>query len=270
MTYDITNLRVIAVDADGTILPHGREEISERTREAFAKASAKGYEIFVNTGRHYTFIPDSFFTDIPIEYIGTVNGAALVKRDGTVLTAREISENDMNRITAYCEEKGLGLGFKFRDSLVTYAHHQRFMDGYLVGEEQKGYLIKNGCDHTHHKTYGYPLGTFIIADEEDFRPLQEAFPEFTLAHSSKPGFDLFKTEVNKVLTAEDYLKIKGYTWENMIAFGDAGNDIPFLQKTAIGVAMGNGQDGIKEAADIIAPSISEDGVAYTLEKLGIV
>ena len=56
----------------------------------------------------------------------------------------------------------------------------------------------------------------------------------------------------------------------MIAFGDAGNDIPFLQKAAIGVAMGNGQDGIKEAADIIAPSISEDGVAYTLEKLGIV
>lgn len=268
--YDISKIKVIAADADQTILLHGREEISERTKEAFARASAKGMHIFINTGRHYTFIPASFFTDIPMDYIGTINGAALVKRDGTVISAREISEADMFRITEYCESHGLGLGFKFRSRMVTYANHERFLKGYLVGEEEKGSLILDGTDRTYHTHDGYPLGTFIIADEEDFAPLQDAFPEYTLAHSGKPGFDLFRTDINKSLTAQEYLDLHGLTWENMIAFGDAANDIPFIRKAGIGVAMGNGKDGIKEAADIIAPGILEDGVAYTLEDLGII
>ena len=65
------------------------------------------------------------------------------------------------------------------------------------------------------------------------------------------------------------LKEKGYTWENVIAFGDAGNDIPFIQKAGIGVALGNAKDDVRQYADIIADTCANDGVAKVLEELGI-
>ena len=79
------DIRLIVCDIDNTIIPAGREEISERLRTDFHKAIEKGIHVMIDTGRHYTFLQKSLFEDLPMDYIGTVNGACLVKRDGTVL-----------------------------------------------------------------------------------------------------------------------------------------------------------------------------------------
>ena len=90
------------------------------------------------------------------------------------------------------------------------------------------------------------------------------------AWSSLKGFDVFLHSINKSLTVEAVLKEKGYTWENVIAFGDAGNDTPFIRKAGIGVALGNAKDDVREHADIVADTCANDGVAKVLEELGIV
>ncbi|MDD6365622.1 MAG: HAD hydrolase family protein [Stecheria intestinalis] len=53
----------------------------------------------------------------------------------------------------------------------------------------------------------------------------------------------------------------------MIAFGDAGNDRPMLEKAGIGVAMGNAKDDVKSAADLVADTCVNDGVAKVLEEM---
>ena len=73
-------IKLIVCDVDGTILPSGKYEISERLREDFHKAMKKGIKVMINTGRHYTFLPQSFFKDLPMDRIGTINGACLVDR----------------------------------------------------------------------------------------------------------------------------------------------------------------------------------------------
>ena len=75
-------IKLIVCDVDGTILPSGKYEISERLREDFHKAMKKGIKVLINTGRHYTFLPQSFFKDLPMDRIGTINGACLVDRNG--------------------------------------------------------------------------------------------------------------------------------------------------------------------------------------------
>lgn len=69
---------------------------------------------------------------------------------------------------------------------------------------------------------------------------------------------------------EAALRAYDLKWENVIAFGDAGNDTPFLKPAAIAVAMENGKDDVKSVADIIAPPCKEDGVAKVLEELNLV
>jgi hydroxymethylpyrimidine pyrophosphatase-like HAD family hydrolase len=49
------------------------------------------------------------------------------------------------------------------------------------------------------------------------------------------------------------------------AFGDAPNDLPLIQAAGLGVAMANAREAVREAADLIAPSNEEDGVAQVIE-----
>ena len=53
-----------------------------------------------------------------------------------------------------------------------------------------------------------------------------------------------------------------------MAFGDGGNDISMLRHAAIGVAMGNANDDVKETADYITTSVDEDGIQKALKHFG--
>lgn len=55
-----------------------------------------------------------------------------------------------------------------------------------------------------------------------------------------------------------------------MAFGDGENDIPMLVKAGVGVAVANAKDNVKAAADYIAPSVDEDGVAEALRHFGVI
>ena len=62
----------------------------------------------------------------------------------------------------------------------------------------------------------------------------------------------------------------GITPEQVIAFGDAENDISMLRLAGIGVAMGNGEPAAKEAADYVTDRIEADGIRKALERFGII
>ena len=52
----------------------------------------------------------------------------------------------------------------------------------------------------------------------------------------------------------------------VLAIGDNDNDIPMLEAVGFGIAMGESSAGLRAVADWVAPSITEDGAAYALEK----
>ena len=58
--------------------------------------------------------------------------------------------------------------------------------------------------------------------------------------------------------------------EEMMAIGDGGNDISMLRYAGIGVAMGNSDEEVKQAADYVTSSIDEGGVAQALHHFGII
>ena len=62
----------------------------------------------------------------------------------------------------------------------------------------------------------------------------------------------------------------GIRLEETMAFGDGGNDVSMLRHAAIGVAMGNAVDEVKEHANYITTSVDEDGVANALKHFSII
>ena len=59
----------------------------------------------------------------------------------------------------------------------------------------------------------------------------------------------------------------GIPREKVVAFGDAGNDIPAIRWAGLGVAMANANAEVQAVADRIAPGYDEDGVAAVLEEI---
>ncbi len=55
--------------------------------------------------------------------------------------------------------------------------------------------------------------------------------------------------------------------EEICAVGDDVNDIPMIRAAGLGVAMGNAVPRVKEAADRVAPTNDEDGLATVVDWL---
>jgi Cof subfamily protein (haloacid dehalogenase superfamily) len=58
----------------------------------------------------------------------------------------------------------------------------------------------------------------------------------------------------------------GVPQQEVLAIGDCEADVPMIEWAGIGVAMGNGSPAVKAAADWVAPTLEEDGVAAALER----
>ena len=63
------------------------------------------------------------------------------------------------------------------------------------------------------------------------------------------------------------LKLTGGSREETIYFGDDHDDIEPIQRCGLGIAVSNGIEEVKEAADRIAGSNDEDGVARFIEQM---
>ena len=55
-----------------------------------------------------------------------------------------------------------------------------------------------------------------------------------------------------------------------IAFGDSYNDIYMLKAAGMGIAMGNAEEAVKNAADIVTADCDHDGIAQALKQLGVI
>ncbi|MGN0983364.1 MAG: HAD hydrolase family protein, partial [Gemmiger sp.] len=61
----------------------------------------------------------------------------------------------------------------------------------------------------------------------------------------------------------------GIALADTMAFGDGGNDADMLRCAGVGVALGNGDEAAKRAADYITDDVDADGVYNALRHFGV-
>ncbi|MBO7673833.1 MAG: HAD hydrolase family protein, partial [Atopobiaceae bacterium] len=80
-------------------------------------------------------------------------------------------------------------------------------------------------------------------------------------------FELYPTATSKARGIEVVLDRLGIDVAHAYAFGDGTNDLEMIRYCGCGVAMGNAEDVVKEAADLVCPPVWEDGLAQILREL---
>ena len=62
----------------------------------------------------------------------------------------------------------------------------------------------------------------------------------------------------------------GLAADEIMAFGDGGNDIPMLRAAGVGVAMGEAGPEVQAAADYVTASVDDDGIRKALIRFGVI
>lgn len=78
--------------------------------------------------------------------------------------------------------------------------------------------------------------------------------------------DFTRGGINKAAGVTHLARLLSLCPEQIVAVGDSYNDLPMLECCGLAVAMGDGPEEIRNAANFVAPSVDEDGLAVAIQE----
>lgn len=268
-------IRMIGVDLDGTLL-NSEKQLTAYTREVLKKAIEQEVAVVVATGRPFSGVPDELKHFPRIRYALTANGARILdmQKQKVVyenLLSVESSEKVIDILRkhhAIHEFFVDGVGYMNEDGLKNvYAYFEDpHMAEYLQStripvKDVKEKLQTMKCEVD--KLQG------IFRNQKD---KEEALEELNtlsgivVTAAMDNNLEINKEGTNKGLGLLQLGKSLGISREEIMACGDGGNDVEMLKEVGFAVAMANGSDPVKKAADFVTVSNDEDGVAKAIER----
>src|SRR2546430_17095046 len=91
----------------------------------------------------------------------------------------------------------------------------------------------------------------------------------TILKTDPDLLQIMPPQVSKAVALTKLAKFYGVPMEQVMAIGDAPNDVGMLQSSGVAVAMDNAHALVKDVADWIAPSNNDHGVHAALMKYGL-
>jgi 5-amino-6-(5-phospho-D-ribitylamino)uracil phosphatase len=104
-----------------------------------------------------------------------------------------------------------------------------------------------------------------VLDDLEQRMLARFDGRLYISKSLPYFLEFASPEVTKATGLEFLSEHLGFTRERTVAFGDGENDIELVDWAGYGVAVENAHDQVKEVADLVCPSVDEEGVAQVIE-----
>lgn len=271
---DNTKIQLLAIDLDGTTLRNDAS-LSPNVKKALEYAIQQDIFVVPCTGRALGSLSPEV-TAIPgITYAVTSNGAAIEnlsqgQRIYCNLLDKETSLSILNTLSsqdvmievfiqgkAYTEQR-------FLNHLTHYGTSEHYIP-YVLSTRNSVNDIRSLIEQSPQNIENINLKT---AD----RTLRERlWNQFALMQTvSITAFSSMNIEVSAVNTGKAqaiaYLcEMLGITMHEVMAIGDSLNDVMLLQQAGCSVAMENGVDEVRQAADFITLSNEADGVAYAIE-----
>ena len=265
--------KALFLDLDGTLL-NDQKEITPGNRTAIEKALAAGHRVVITTGRPLVSAIEQarrLGLTAPGCYLIAFNGGILYDMGTQKVLFKETVPLDLVRpIFAEAERRGL--------HIQTYDEERVLVEPRCDSENVRRYcsiiLMEYAVIPSVDALTREPAKMLVI-DFEHKEPLI-AFRDWVLEH--------YGERLDSFFSCEQYLEIiprglskgsallqlaqrLGIPRENTVSAGDAANDLSMLRAAGVGVAMCNGTDEAKAAADVVTTrDNNHDGIAEVIEK----
>ena len=262
--------KLIALDMDGTLL-NSEKRITDNTKKALKEAEAKGVKVVLASGRPLSGITksleelDLFKGD---DYVLSFNGGMVINsKTEEIVTSSLLKGSDLKEIYKISKELDINIhAFSAKKGLITpkmsqYTQHECDING----------IDATIMDFNDVEDNEDIVKIMMIDPQEKLDKAIEKLPKYLYekysVFKSAPFFlEFTNKEVDKGKGLKKLGEYLGIKQEEIIACGDAGNDLSMVKYAGLGVAMENATDDVKEAADYITLSNDEDGIVHVVNK----
>lgn len=267
--------KFVFLDIDGTLCGEGGR-VPESAALAVRKARENGHKVLICSGRSKGEIPSSV---AGIGFDGMVASAgAYVEYEGRVLFHRPIGKEKLQRLLAYLEANGAAYaletnGFAYTSRRSYEGIYRRFFSygGWDLETKEEFMRVFQICGEPG-EVEGVNKVCYFDC-RSPFEELKRQFEEdFTILPSSiqdigENNGEISEKGMHKARGIEIVLSSQGGTRQDVIAAGDGLNDMEMVRYAGCGIAMGNGIDELKRAADLVTEDVNEDGIYKAFERL---
>ncbi len=261
--------KVLVLDIDGT-LTNSQKEISPATRQGIINTLKRGHRVILASGRPTPGMR-RYEKELELEkyggYLLSFNGGRIVEcRTGEIVYQRTLPLTMIPSLYRFAEDHGCGLLTYFGDQIISAFEP----DEYALLESRINHMpIKVVEDF---RSYvDFDINKCLVTAPADRAPelerqLQERYGDRASVYRSEPFFiEIMPQNVDKATSLDRMLSTVGLTRENAVCCGDGFNDISMIRYAGLGVAMGNAQPAVKEAADFITGTNDEDGLVTVID-----
>ena len=266
------NYDALILDIDGTLV-NSQKVVSEATRDAIIEAQKRGKTVAIASGRSISGIRRTA-SSISLEefggYVIAYNGTTVVNcKTGECIYSQMISTEMIAPVYEAAKEAKVGI-------LVYHDQQKELLSG--NGVDKYIEADARACEITIRETkhfvqdINFPINKFLLTGEPEYmceveKKMQEKFGDRLNVFRSDPYYvELLPKFVDKGVAVEKLMKHLDIKKDKVICIGDSYNDLPMLRRVGLGVAMGNAQKEVKEAADFITDSNDEDGIVKVIKK----
>jgi hypothetical protein len=263
-----SRIRLVAIDLDGTLL-NDSKQVSDRTADALRCLPAQGVRTVIASARPPRSVRHIYQKLGLDTWTINYNGALIWDEVAKRVVFHQPMECDVVREII---DRARGV---FEQVLVGC----EVLDRWFTDRVEQTYTTETG--RLFRPDGVMPLAQFcnqpitkllLLGDPQLLRGLEPIFydyPQVIAVRADPELIQVMDRRASKAaalkLVAEHY----GVPMEQVMAIGDAANDVPMLEAAGIAVAVDNAHPLVKSVADWVAPSNNDHGVHAALVRYGL-
>lgn len=260
--------KALVLDIDGT-LTNSRKEITPATRQAIQDLMKRGRRVILASGRPTPGML-KYEKELELEryggYLLSFNGARIVDcRTGEIIYQRLLPLPLLPGLYRFARDNGCGLITYLGDEVISAFSPDKYVE---LEAGINGLPVREVDNFT--EFVDFDINKCLMTAEPGKaerleQELREQYSDRADIYRSEPYFiEIVPKNVNKAASLDKILPVLGVTREDTVCCGDGFNDISMIRYAGVGVAMGNAQQAVKEAADYVTATNDEDGLVQVI------
>ena len=274
----MNRVRLIALDMDGTLLLSDHHTVPQENIDAICLAHSRGIRVVISTGRMVEDASDFIRRHNLPCMIVAANGARACTGPmpgGRWIYRCNLEPKDAHRALDLLMQTGLAI-HGFEDGVVNTVDNGSGKKYHLV---YRG-LIKDRYGEAEIRSAAgrgimklFAVGDGFAGDVFDPRvapareKLKQEMPHLQITSSAPGNVEIISPLAGKGVALSHVAQSLGLTRENVMAVGDAGNDLNMLEYAYHSVAMGNATPEVLACCRYVTQSNDECGVAKIIHRV---
>lgn len=273
-------IRLIAMDLDGTSLLPDHCSFSPRLLSILERAHEKGILIVPATGRPFGILPPPL-TQHPIweSYVIVSNGGQIRNlKTADTLDRVPFDRDTLQSLLTLSKELDLPIELSAGDRLYLTkdSFERKRFDPTLAFHvntvlPKYGVIVPSFDELCGSEEFQVEKASFSSIPEELKDTLAKRVQSLSVSAvwASQSMFEITHANATKGNALKTLCKILDIPMSSTMAIGDSGNDVSMFQTAGFGVAMQTAPAYVRAAADAVTESNTQDGAALAIERYAL-